>query len=1242
MSRYPQFIDNSRKKLSDVIREIAPNYDTLSIASGYWDLAGTLEIIEQIESYQSVRLLIGKEPIAHRLQEKYHININSPENLFPDADIKHDLERDSNSEELDQLRGTVRKLVQMIKEGRLEVKLFREPRLHAKAYIFGNLGLGNSIGIVGSSNFTKAGLTSNSELNFLTDEYKIVEFVPQTENQENGHLTWFNDLWLNESAIDWTGDFTELLVDSPLGDRTFGQYDTYIKTLMEVFPDELIETEPFSKEVQDILHPFQNQNALSLRRKLQNMGVAMLSDSVGLGKTVTASAVINQFLIDGYRNVVILPPAALKRQWIDELQGERWNLISGRDFRVISQQDMIKIQELIDFARERRSLNNEIDLFVIDEAHNLRNQGSARYQQFLELFQENPNARVLLLTATPINNSLMDFASQIQLGSKGDLISRNVPYTGGKEGKLEYIDFFEALKRITSAATRAERRGEVFDWEQHKNTLVTGLRHYLVRSTRQGVEKRNAMKASNDLERNTFPNSKVKQFTYGYTNDDQNFINKKIKRESQTVFEGINPNELNIDLISEITQRTSHPLDFIKAISDLQMAGHFESVIAKYNLSEAYNNIEIKLDDMKEKSIVPAVFKIINFLGFTPYKPDTYAHEIYGKSISEIRLLNLKGKTANKLRIQLAIHNMLHVTWLKRLESSTATLLKSVQNYIARINLFEKWLDKGFIVSLTDASLLAKEYDEDIEKAFDDYEIYLQELDESIHNGTESEVKKRGIERKVASEETHNLYQLRKDLNRDKLICNFLVSILSLLSGKGHDRKLEIFADELIKTIDSGKYGKKVLVFSFFSDTIDYLRENLPTVLEDRIPNFSQQAEFISGQSANVDDVAKRFSPNSKGYKLKGNIKELNFLFATDVLSEGQNLQDAGILVNYDLHWNPVRMIQRNGRINRLGSAFNEVLIANARPHDDLELYLKLVRRLENKIETINNTVGNDQSVLGEKENPIEFNDLVQEDYGIYSNDSNKATAAMNDLENQGDVLDWMDSYSFELREFLDIHKNDGEIERIKHLSKGKWNYLPAIEETNDDAVPNEAYGLYKAQGHFSATNEKIHDIAFVRIDKSKAARGPFSSIRAEYVPEQDALAKIRTTPENNERYFDTIQLDRKEYQEKGKTEVTVQFETTKNVYTIQPAGKRALESLGSYFTLDLLSIVEKGIRRSNEKREFERLVRGVNTEIKEYGSPYSTTVRKFETFLSQLLEKENMEKKLEKVEGVLYYVKQF
>ena len=124
------------------------------------------------------------------------------------------------------------------------------------------------------------------------------------------------------------------------------------------------------------------------------------------------------------------------------------------------------------------------------------------------------------------------------------------------------------------------------------------------------------------------------------------------------------------------------------------------------------------------------------------------------------------------------------------------------------------------------------------------------------------------------------------------------------------------------------------------------------------------------------------------------------------------------------------------GRINRLGSNYETVLIANSTPNDDLENYLNLVRRLERKIDTINSTVGNDQSILGEEANPIEFNDYLE----FFNNDSSKASMAISKLENGNDPLDWVDDFSQDLRNFIE-QNDDEEIERIKSIPLGKWNY---------------------------------------------------------------------------------------------------------------------------------------------------------------------------------------------------------
>lgn len=1233
--RYPRFIDNQRKNLSETLKMIAPNHDVLSIATGYWDVAGTLQIIYEINDYKKVRLLIGKEPIAHRYQTKYKIDLEQPENLFPDADFKHDLENDSKSENVNDLRNTVSLMSKMIEDGVLEVKIFRNPRLHAKAYIFGENGNGNSVGIIGSSNFTKAGLTSNTELNYLEDDYQRVEFIPSSENQQNGHIMWFDNLWESEESVEWTGEFEQILNYSPLGNNTYGSYDVYIKTLMEIFPEELIEPGPFDDYIEDYLHPFQNQNALSLRRKLQVNGVAMLSDSVGLGKTITTAAIIDQYIKQDKDNITLILPASLQNQWIEELESKPFNLKFGKDFKIFTQENINKLN--IETEKMKTSKDDKIDddLVVIDEAHNLRNVNSKRYDAALNYLQSNLTSEVLLLTATPINNSLMDFASQIQLGSKGELSSYQVKYKSSPGARSERIDFFQAVKQIESAANRAHNKGAVFDWEFHKPTLVSGLRHYLVRSTRQGVEKRQAMRNLDGVG-NSFPETIVEQISYRYSENERKIIDDNIDSYIDTAFEKIDPRKLNLELIMDITQRTEHPLDIVNKVNILQNKTQNVLLQENYNISKSTSRQPILSNEKNKSTVITTLYKLINLLGFVPYKADTYARSFHGEPMSKINnILDNTDEQSISFRMQFSMHNMLHTTWLKRLESSTATLLKSVNYYLKKLDNFDEWVKKGYILNISDIETLSSEYNNDAQLAEEAYRIYREKLIEANKKGEEDLVKKQGVEIKKINSEDYNIKQLKIDIERDRKIVYVLISILESLSSSEHDAKLNTLTTNLINIIKKKKHGEKVLVFSFFADTINYLKEVLPKMIGSGIPEFSRRAKFISGQSNDNKKVAQLFSPKSQKYNIKKEENEIDFLFSTDILSEGQNLQDAGILLNYDLHWNPVRMIQRNGRINRLGSNFDKVLIANARPHDELDEYLKLVTKLENKINAINSTIGTDSSIIGEEINPIEFSDNIDEAYGIYSMDTEKASKSMYEIEKEDNIIDWIDDYSMELRDFLDDN-NKEEIDRILNIPLGKWNYLPK----NDENI--NIFGLFRGKGINISTGGTVSNTVFVKYQKTKGDNifAAKQGVKTEIISDEEVLKYIKTTPKDNQPLLDTIDVDRGNYVKLGTEESTVNFNNNSSIFDIKPRHFKALKYLQNYLPefSDIQGLIQNNIKKVNEEKQFNYLCRKVNSDIKKHGKINLSTVNKTRKLFESLYNKNDHLRKLEDVEGVLFY----
>ena len=1187
----PKILDNQKKSLAEVLREEAPKHKHLSIATGYWDLAGTLEIIDEIKDYESIRLLIGAEPFSSK-----KLNISNLYENFPEQDIASDLEsiRNADRENLVKLRETARALAKLVEDKKLEVRVCRKPFLHAKTYIFGTYDSESPVGIIGSSNFTSKGLNliesgGNAELNAVETEPRIVSYQPLNEQQQHGHLSWFDSFWSSEHVEPWSGEFSQILRDSPVGDLTFGPYDIYIKTLIEVFPDEMIKLPELDSNSQDILYKYQNRNASILINKLEKMGMAILADSVGLGKTITAGAVISHYISLGKNRIVVIVPASLKDQWRDDLRNV-FKLSEGFDYQLISQQDINLIKQK---AEDYRQLKANVDLFVIDEAHNLRSEGSERHQCILEWLLDNQSSKVLMLTATPINNSLNDLVSLIRLGLKGSLDSVMVPFKD-RNNRIQTIDFFDALANIQ----KASKHKEDFKWDDYKQTLISGISRYLVRSTRQGVEAEGSL-ATKDGEARHFPQSDVKNASYSFPEDISSAIARNIDVETARL-NGVEARKIDVDAITLETQRSKHPLDFA---------------------AEYVSNEEVM-------GVIPNMFQLITLLGFTPYRAEVYRHEYYGKTPAELKALlaNSKGDISRTINIQLAVHNMLQVTWLKRLESSTFSLAKSVNKYKQRLEKFIEYLDKGYIISFKDISILENEYGEDLERAFDDYEEFVKELGEST---SPEELKRRGIERKVADSNKYNVEQLRIDSNRDLVICDLMDRCLSMLAGQ-QDTKMVRFVEDINQLISTGKYGRKVLIFSFFADTINYLKDNLRYVLGDEI-DVLDRAEFVSGQNSKVDAITKRFSPISKKYKLKDDEKELDFLFATDILSEGQNLQDAAILVNYDLHWNPVRMIQRNGRINRLGSSFSKVLISNMTPEDHIELYLRLVSRLENKISIIKNSVGLDQGVLSNDDvNPIEF---VESMKNLYGNDGKVATETMKDLDKDDDILSWTNDHVFVLRNYLNNTDNK-EIERIKKIPMGKWSYLPHKSSFEYGRV----ISLQKAIGKTSITNQPITQTFFTSSE-------PVEPYVTEILDEQEALDFIKTTPDDNERKLDKIRTDRQAIANRASRTAKRRAESNDSIYTLTPSKVRAVELMETKYRepgeIPVRAIIERNLRDSRHKRQFEKLVREINREFKEDNFVNIPTIRSFNKLIDELSKMEAEDTVVDSVNDVLYYTKE-
>ena len=1159
----PKIIDNNRKFLKDTLIEVSKDFSEISIATGYWDLEGMKLILPQIEGYSKIRILIGREPMIAR----YHMQLPEPD--YPDQDFKYDL---SMLKPDSSLTETVAKIQELIEKGILEVRVYRKNFLHAKCYIFGSYTTDTAIGIIGSSNFTKNGLTQNTELNALESDHRIVLSEPKTEAQEVGHLFWFDSFWNDETTEKWNEEFGEILSMSTIGHITYSPYEMYMATLWHLYQNEVTEEITLSADISKNLYAFQQRNAQLLINKIEKTGLAMLADSVGLGKTITAGAVIKHYLEQGARRIYVIAPARLIPQWKDDL-ADKHDIYGG--YELVSMQDMRKIED--EMSRDKY---RNVDLFIIDEAHNLRNDNSTRHVKLLEWFSNNPDSKVLLLTATPVNNQLTDFVNQIQLASKGKLDSFPIVYSTTK--KREVIDFFEAVKRLVSYIKEKENANENPDWDRVNKVMRQGLKHFLVRSTRNGIMKDfNGGLLGNDGIMRAFPTSIVKPAEYNFSSENDTIVSDQIATSVATSFETIDPRSIDIDKLVSITQRTEHPLDTMK-----------KNALSSENI---------------QSGVFTNLFQIILTFGFAPYKARVYDNRFYGKTPDQIKEYKLKPKESFTLLSQVGIHNIIRVSLLKRLESSPYALKNSIQNYLNRITVFSEWLEKGFILSFKDITELVKEYGDDLD------EIPEEAMDEKI----------------PADPSVYNVEALKNDIARDQAIAKILIELCTSLEKE--DDKLARFV-ELIKEIKDTTGTKKILVFSFYADTIKYLENNLGTHLS---ADEMKTSSFVTGANAlDIKEITGRFSPISKGYIVDDAHPAINYLFATDVLSEGQNLQDCPVLINFDLHWNPVRMIQRNGRINRLGSQYEKVYVYNMAPEKQLESYLKLVKRLEQKINKIAHTIGTDQSILGEQENPLEYIDQVDDVKDIERvaelYDEATGTKALLDLEDDTDFLT-EDEYIFELRSFL---KNSTEKEKdtIKNIALGKWGYLPEVKRIQVDTP--DVIGLTQTMIREDEKKDLYPVDIFVEYQALDGKVSVLDTI--------DALTHIKTTPEDSKRAVDVIKTNKdRSFIKKLMESQAVEEATSETlVFKRTPSVEIILDSVAKYLPDLQLSSALTRIDSKLELKKTRKLFSDAKEDIKTYEQLRPITLNRFTTLVKEITKEKKTQKAVDNINTLLFYAK--
>lgn len=755
------------------------------------------------------------------------------------------------------------------------------------------------------------------------------------KEQIQGATETFNRIWFNKQfSVDYK---KELLTSLQYVYKEHAPEFLYYFTLNELFGDQLdAGVERFERDsvrfkktqIWNALYDFQKDCVVSAIRKLNTYGGCIIADSVGLGKTFEALAIIKYFEI-GMNRVLVLTPAKLYDNW-NSFRGDYKDsfLKETFNYRIMFHTDLSRYSGMSRSGQDLKKFDWGLyDLVVIDESHNFRNRND-RYDgndqlimtRYARLMQDvikhgNNNTKVLMLSATPVNNSLVDLKNQISI------ITRDTDSAFEEKG----ITSVENLLRRTSASINA--------WEKRphhkKDELLDSLPSDFYKL----------------LEMMTIARSR-KHITNYYGNNGVGKFPEKNR-----------PITLNSDI-----------------------------------------DTEGELLNFKETN------ELLEALILSVYTPMKYIKKEYTKIYTD--KYSLKGKHGGYMEFDTQANGMIilhRFNLFKRLESSVYSFEETLRRMIEKIERTQGSLLKG----IGDVLQEDTEFD-------DNEEVYIE-------GKYEIDVKHLRID------------DYLEDLESDKRIISKIHENAKKVLTEQRDQKLRDLIKILEYKLKETPYNngnKKVIVFTAFADTADYLYDKLSKELN--VYTACVTGKRVVTNNKNVDSefnsVLCAFSPLSKMKKKISADEQIDLLIGTDCISEGQNLQDCDTVINFDIQWNPVSLIQRFGRIDRIGSKNTNIQMINFFPNMELNDYLGLEARVKGKMTTLNLVSTGDEDVLTPEMNDFNFRKRQLErlkDEVIDIEDAND-NISLTDLN--------MNEYLNELSEYIQ------NVPEIKKVPKGVYS----------------------------------------------------------------------------------------------------------------------------------------------------------------------------------------------------------
>ncbi len=882
--RIPYVIDNQTHKLSDVLNALLAEHvgHSLDVATAYFNVGAYRLLGQQLQQLRSFRLLLGFQPSEGR-----DLGLRPRAEMLKAA-LRGDLDAEPFTEDMLRL---VEDLIAYLRQDQVAVGLYEQGFLHAKCYLFyGGKGaqvtlfdrLLPLVGIVGSSNFTAPGLSTNKELNLahktLLDEDEVDDaearlsaqrLADDKASEKVGPISrrilksevgaraildlveWYDRQWA--AARDFKDELIALLDASKFGGVEYTPYDIYLKAIYTYFRDDLDTSDLPGVRSAVELSEFQEDAVKKARRILAKYDGVLIGDSVGMGKTWIGKKLLEDYAYHQRLKALVVCPASLRDMWQRELASAT---IAAQ---VLSQEELGRSDGRLDLSQYR-----DADVILIDESHNFRSRGAQRYQNLEALIAANRGrgrsglrTKVILLTATPINNNIFDLYNQIMLFAQNN----RSYFAGAGIGDL-YRYFLNARQQAQDQQTGA--------------ALFNLLEEVVIRRTRPFIRK-------------AYPNATI-------NGQPVRWPERKL--------------------------RTVH-----------------------YDLEATYNGIYARIVSGIES------LRLAHY-GLEFYKRAGVARDEFEEGREEALIGIFKSR------------------YLKRFESSVDAFRISVRRALAFVKTFEEFVLDGKVLDSRSFEkamrFLAREDEED--------DATPTSLADDFNENDEARAFLADLP--TLDPAAYDLRRLHHDLQHD---VDVLTDIWHLIKDMRADADKKLTA---LKSLLGGELrGQKVLLFTYYKDTARYLYRELGD--ERGAPwrkSIGDPAIRRMDSGASTKDRGKliqAFSPRSNNKpEMAGTPDEIDVMISTDVLSEGQNLQDCGIIINYDLHWNPTRMVQRAGRIDRIGSTHEQIVIYNMFPDAGLEELLGIVESLSRKIANIDATGFLDASVLGETVHPRNFNTL--------------------------------------------------------------------------------------------------------------------------------------------------------------------------------------------------------------------------------------------------------------------------